>query len=188
MRDTFVRRPHSRDVGFMQSNASVMLIPLVDGELKTATEIKEVAEAPWHFTLDGTEGRKLSYACSFPVSKAVEINAQVASTPFDDIQITPLQQRMKQFKRRVASKALGWAQVSHTDVKLYFGTGLALVGKVKQFTDYEVFLVVNDVEVMIYRHALLCIRAADGSNRPQHRTEQFNYLSQEWVSRRGTCQ
>ena len=52
MRDTFVRRPHSRDVGFMQSNAPVMLIPLVDGELKTATEIKEVAEAPWHFTLE----------------------------------------------------------------------------------------------------------------------------------------
>ena len=47
--------------------------------------LKEVAEAPWHFLWMGIEGKKLSYACSFPVSKAVEINAQVAeSTPFGD--------------------------------------------------------------------------------------------------------
>ena len=185
-------KPNSQDITWLAENVPVMFYPLAEADIGFASEVSVVDKPahrdgmnPFLIGIDNEQTlRKLDYAMAFPSKDAVAVNAVVESTPFDDIAIIPITKRMTQFRYRIADKTLGWARSNNVTLKFYVGTGQAIVGTITRFTDYEVYVDVAGVPLMIYRHALLCVRAADGSNKPQHRSEMYNRLARKWQEKR----
>ena len=169
------------DIEWMNKHLPTIIIPLADGKLTQVQEIKPIEGIPYQFLINDEPTRKLAYAFAVPVQHASELNKIMHNTPFNDIRIKAITDTIRHYQYRVASKTLTWAKKNQKTVKVYIGTGQAFSGIIEEFTEYEVYLKIGEIPLMIYRHALLAIYDSENSKHPTYRNERL--VSDKWKPR-----